>query len=199
MIKDAATRVPDDAIFLTCLILAGAIAIVFTIFDAYKDDWFVGVFRTKSVYKHYGVPEPDFFMTLKEFKSIYAINTDHYVLHPVAACRREFVKWDEIHETPTFADEEQHRLYKITHTIGFKGLEYRRYRRWYKQMKRNAPGAKLDKAYAEFMRTVVQADVDNLQKRSMEEIDRARVLLMEKVTTETTFPMTKGDTDGKND
>lgn len=104
------------------------------------------------------IDSPTIFMTLDEFKKIYIVNPDAYTLNNTTVWRKHN---DEMY------------------IIGFKGLDFHRYKHWRKVQSKMSDHDKFDAKYREFMMQVVQDDVDMIAKKANAELDRSRELLLQ--------------------
>lgn len=102
--------------------------------------------------------KPKFFMSLEEFKKIYAVNPDAYGLKDTTVWR--------VHNGKSYI-------------IGFRGLDFHRYKQWHKIQNKKSDRDELDAKYREFMMQIVQDDIDRLAEKASTELDQSRELLLQ--------------------
>ena len=107
-------------------------------------------FIPSVAYDRPGSDPPTIYMKLDAFKKVYVVNPDAYRLYSITVER-------------TYRGKD--------YIIGFKGLDFYRYKRWREKVFRSRTSDDYDETYREFMTMVVQKDINNLTKKAQKELD----------------------------
>ena len=102
-------------------------------------------FIPSVAYDRLGSDRPTIYMKLDEFKKVYIVNPDAYRLYLITTER-------------TYNGKD--------YVIGFRGLDFYRYKRWRKKVLYPLYSGGYDDTSREFMTRVVQKDIDQLTKKA---------------------------------